>query len=131
MAHSKNTVPDYNHHHLFYEKRTYRRNHILNRLRQFPGFIVPIYVPDHRALHRALEGCPTPSLDVAHDIMDVLRYDPLKTPEYWLKQAIGFFTLNDSLATAEHLQNQLPYVIRRPVIPMQRQPEESYAREVA
>jgi hypothetical protein len=105
-----------NNHHMMFEKRLYRRDRVMNRLREHPGLILPTYITDHQALHRAVwrpnfnlhtPTIPMPARESADYFLDnVAEYDRGQDYFHTVDQAIEFFTFSGDEPTAEHLDLQ-------------------------
>jgi hypothetical protein len=142
-----------NKHHLFYERSAYQRLTVLRNLREQPGLIIPMFITEHQALHRAVDrrtfGRPTvplPNLEAAKYFVEsvLLPYSPDQPRLQALQQAIGWFAMTNNEDTAEHLAKQRDFILkttpfgdegmygqsemdgRRPVVLTQREPFPTY-----
>jgi len=104
---------NWNRHHVLYQGREYRRNLVLGRLRSHPGLILPIFIPDHRALHRTLyTSVPRPDLEATKYFLEsVVLYSPDQPRTRTLDQAIDWFA-TCSEPTAEHLAAQREFILK-------------------
>lgn len=111
--------PQIDRHHVFYERGLYQRDPIMFRLRSMPGLIIPMNIPDHRALHRRLDNwsnrptVPQPDYDATlYFITEVsLPYRSDMPRLQTLEQAIGWFSLTNNESTAEHLYAQKEFIL--------------------
>lgn len=103
-----------NRHHTWYTGREYKRNSLLNRLRNHQGFIIPMNLFDHRQLHQDLFSVPKPDLEAAEELLyKIGPYDSQSERIDYLDMAINHFA-EINPATSEHLRRQRGYVLLHP-----------------
>jgi len=109
-----------NRHHAFYQGREYKKNSILNRLRNHQGFIIPMSLFDHRDLHRDLFSVPKPSLEAAEGLLSHIgHYDSQSERTDYLDMAINYLRESNPATTA-HLIQQRRYVLLTPFTQIER-----------
>lgn len=103
-----------NKHHANWQKSQFRRNTLLNKLRTYHGFIIPMNLLDHRELHAAIPVPVTPTPDQAERILAHLGpYDSQSERLEYIDQTIDFIR-EDNPRYAEHLRQQRGFVLMSP-----------------
>ena len=109
-----------NKHHLHWEAREYKRNGILNRLRDHQGMIIPMNLYDHRELHADLKPTPKPTSQQAEELLSHLgRYDPTAERIDYIDMAVNYMRDVNPQYTG-HLLVQRAYVLLTPFSQVER-----------
>lgn len=109
-----------NRHHTFWEKREFRKNGILNRLREHQGFVIPMDLFDHRELHRDVSPPPKPTLQQAEELLGHIgRYDDQSERIDYIDMAVAFLS-DKNPRLAQHLTVQRGYVLLNPFTQVER-----------
>lgn len=110
-----------NRHHAFYQGREYKRNSVLNRLRNHQGFIIPMNLFDHRELHQDLFSVPKPDVGATEEFLyHIGPYDSQSERIDYLDMAINYFA-EINPRTSDHLRRQRGYVLLHPFTEIERQ----------
>lgn len=108
-------LPNTNRHHLNYEKRQFKKNGILNKLREHPGLIIRMNLFDHRTLHHDLTPPPMPTPRQAEELLTHLgRYDDQSERIDYLDMAVDYIK-DQNPKYAGHLLVQRSYVLLSPM----------------
>lgn len=111
---------NFNRHHLNWEKRQWKKNSILNRLRDHQGMIIPMNLYDHRELHQDMLPPPQPTPKQAEELLSFMgRYDSQSERIDYLDMAVTFMAPQNP-RYALHLQTQRDYVLWTPVNALER-----------
>ena len=109
-----------NKHHLHWEARHYKRQSILNRLREHQGLIIPMNLFDHREIHAALRPGPQPTPQQAEELLSHLgHYDSQAERIDYLDMAADFMQ-DCNPRYAGHLLVQRSYILLTPFTQVER-----------